>query len=382
MKSSYDIDKLESILLLNDNGDDGGDSLINNNPKVKIETNNIDASDLDNQQTVLFDLENFFLLKNNNKNEQDDDMSSRSLITKSKRSPDCSPPPPTTTKTDVTTNFSSIQLCYIEIPISSTDTLHSLSMKFGVSIINLKRINSLHNERDMFALKLFKVPIKPYSMLADEYKDKLKFADINLTRLNSIGRLDIDRDDYYKNDLQDKDASDYESDYADMGIVNESFLNEYTKTKDENNDVDIDLAEDPNSIKLSLLSNKISGESTLPKTSTTTATTKKKIKKDEAQNYFKKLDSNMKIFKENTNELVLNSIQDTPGTSESLIQIADLSYTVERGSFNNQRLNHLNNYNDSYKCISWRDLMGISCMIIILIPITYLIYHYYSKLGK
>ena len=41
------------------------------------------------------------------------------------------------------------QFAYIEIPITKDDTLLSLSVKFNCAIIDLKRLNSLQNDREM-----------------------------------------------------------------------------------------------------------------------------------------------------------------------------------------------------------------------------------------
>jgi hypothetical protein len=58
---------------------------------------------------------------------------------------------------------------YIDYALTSDETtLQSVSMKFAVPIQDLRRINCLQNDRDMFALKTLKIPIKPNSVLAEK----------------------------------------------------------------------------------------------------------------------------------------------------------------------------------------------------------------------
>ena len=80
------------------------------------------------------------------------------------------------------------QFIYIEQPVNKEDTLIVFSMKFNVTIPELKRINSLLNDRDIYALSAIKIPIKPNSIFFHQFHDQLKYGDINMTRLTN--RLD------------------------------------------------------------------------------------------------------------------------------------------------------------------------------------------------
>lgn len=48
-------------------------------------------------------------------------------------------------------------ITYIEIPIEKNDTLQGLSLKFSCKVIDIKRINNLTNDQDIYALNLCKI---------------------------------------------------------------------------------------------------------------------------------------------------------------------------------------------------------------------------------
>ena len=102
------------------------------------------------------------------------------------------------------------QFAYIEVNINTDDTLLSLSMKFNCTIPDLKRLNSLQNDRDMFALNSLKIPIKKHSSLAQKYENQLKYGDPNLSRLKENVILDtsLERETYRNSEEDDsEDAS-------------------------------------------------------------------------------------------------------------------------------------------------------------------------------
>lgn len=68
---------------------------------------------------------------------------------------------------------------------TKSETLHTISIKFGVSISDLKRFNSLQNDRDIYALKYLKIPIKPNSYQSELYASQLKYSETVLTRLTN-----------------------------------------------------------------------------------------------------------------------------------------------------------------------------------------------------
>ena len=103
------------------------------------------------------------------------------------------------------------QFAYIEVNIGQSDTLLALSMKFNCTIIDLKRLNSLQNDRDMYALNSLKIPIKKHSSLAQQYENQLKYGDVNFSRLNTNAIYDpsLERD-VYRNS-EDDDSEDTSS---------------------------------------------------------------------------------------------------------------------------------------------------------------------------
>jgi len=106
------------------------------------------------------------------------------------------------------------QFAYIEINVTEETTLLSLSMKFNCTITDLKRLNSLQNDRDMYALNTLKIPIKKHSALAHQYESQLKFADSNLSRLkeNLVVDNGVERE-VYKNSEED-DSEDQMSNFG------------------------------------------------------------------------------------------------------------------------------------------------------------------------
>lgn len=92
----------------------------------------------------------------------------------------------TTTTSFITPQPSSSSFIYIDYELDTqTDTLHTISMRFGVSIGDLKRLNSLQTDRDIYALKFIKIPIKPNSYQSELYAAQLKYSDTILTRLSN-----------------------------------------------------------------------------------------------------------------------------------------------------------------------------------------------------
>lgn len=102
---------------------------------------------------------------------------------------------------------------YIEIPITKDDTLLALSVKFNCSLIDLKRLNSLQNDREMYALNSFKIPIKKHSILAQEYEAQLKYGEINFSRLktNTVFDPNLEKDAYVNSEDTEDDSEEISS---------------------------------------------------------------------------------------------------------------------------------------------------------------------------
>ncbi|CAF0845296.1 unnamed protein product [Brachionus calyciflorus] len=238
------------------------------------------------------------------------------------------------------------QYMYIDYNLIEDETLHTISMKFGVSIADLKRINSLHNDRDIYALKAVKIPIKPNSYYSEKYSDQLKIADYPITRLNSSNLLTSNNSHLETNSVESEDDKSSEEFsplnedlefQAQFGIINDAFESE-------------------SSVKSPLLkeTNVINEKST----------TKPSKQTKEAKKFFKKLDNNLETLKNHKNELV-NVLQNEPG----LIQVASVSYSIETQS--NKRITKgLFNLNV-------RDILIIALIIVILLPLSIFFYRYW-----
>jgi len=243
---------------------------------------------------------------------------------------------------------------YIDYVLNSQDTLHSLSMKFAVNLSELKRINFLQNDRDIYALKTLKIPIKPYSYLAEQYADQLKYTDSNLTRLNT-NTLDFDYD------TQISSTADSENEFSDTGaqqaLENETYQIGYSENGEPlaetgffhvNDDKSPLLNEERNSRELN--SNK----------------TSKNKQYKEAKRYLKKMDNNLETLKNQNNELITNVTK-----KEQLIPILDASYSIE--NTNRSNFSKFSNLN-----LNVKDLLMFACLIIIIFPMVFYIYRFYE----
>lgn len=299
------------------------------------------------------------------------------------------------------------QFLYIEIPISPTDTLLALSMKFGVSIVDLKRMNSLLNDRDMYALKSFMVPIKPNSLLAQEYAGQLKYGDPNMSRLNIIGRLDLMRDDEIDEtrtaatEPTTDDSEDEQEVYnaanagfelvdlstpvdAEGTVMETRFMSGRSKPAAKkastsktallamaNDDADDYDADNYDKATTSLLAD--------PQSSTNyniekgLKHKKRQAQLKEAKKFFKKLDTNLETLKHQNLELqstvAPGGSSSSPLKMEQLIPISNISYTVDAN------LGHA--ASKKKRSIGLREIAIIACIMLILVPVVVLTYNFY-----
>ena len=70
-------------------------------------------------------------------------------------------------------------LTFIDLPIEKTDTLQGLSLKYGCTVSQIKRLNNLAVDRDLYALNTCKIPIKEYSVQSTLYEKDLQRVRIN-----------------------------------------------------------------------------------------------------------------------------------------------------------------------------------------------------------
>ncbi|CAB1313821.1 unnamed protein product [Coregonus sp. 'balchen'] len=73
-------------------------------------------------------------------------------------------------------------LMLLERDVLVGDNLNKLALQYGCKVADIKRVNNLIQEQDMFVLKSIKIPVKKHSLLA-EYTDFLKEVDHDIERL-------------------------------------------------------------------------------------------------------------------------------------------------------------------------------------------------------
>ncbi|XP_023954452.2 lysM and putative peptidoglycan-binding domain-containing protein 3 isoform X2 [Bicyclus anynana] len=56
---------------------------------------------------------------------------------------------------------------FIEAQVQEGDTLQAIALRFHCSISELKRINHIHKDNEIFARRTIKVPVTPYSVLTE-----------------------------------------------------------------------------------------------------------------------------------------------------------------------------------------------------------------------
>lgn len=228
------------------------------------------------------------------------------------------------------------QYLYIDYNLIEDETLHTISMKFGISIADLKRINNLQNDRDIYALKFLKIPIKPNSYYSEKYASQLKIADYPITRLNSNNLLSINLE---TNSLESEDDKSSE----DLNQAN----NPNDKEECENATTN---EADSTSLNIPLLNELGFDNEQSAKHSNQT----KKAKK-----YLKKFDHKIESLK-NHNDQLLNSVQD-----QNLIQVPNATYYREKSS----DLKTKGVFN-----LSSRDILIIAVVIVVLLPLSIFFY--------
>ncbi|XP_053742266.1 lysM and putative peptidoglycan-binding domain-containing protein 4 [Synchiropus splendidus] len=59
----------------------------------------------------------------------------------------------------------------LEKEVLDGDNLNNLALKYGCKVADLKRVNNLMHEQDLFALKSIKIPVQKHSFLMEEFLD-------------------------------------------------------------------------------------------------------------------------------------------------------------------------------------------------------------------
>lgn len=242
------------------------------------------------------------------------------------------------------------QFIYIEIPVNKDDNLVLISMKYGVTIPELKRINSLQNERDIYALSCIKIPIKPNSILFHQYESQLKYGDPNMTRLSNRLDSSMERelaDTRYENDDVD----------ADELVVDENLTSKLVNYENGQAIYETEFVEENDTT--ALLATSSAASSDQPQRNMTQT--------KEAKKFFQKLDNNLVSLK-NQNEQILKK---SSSNSEQLIPITNLAFSIENTASQSSITNRHSNF------FNTPDILLIAVFFMILLPIVIIIYRYY-----
>lgn len=228
------------------------------------------------------------------------------------------------------------QYLYIDYNLKEDETLHTISMKFAISIADLKRINNLQNDRDIYALKYLKIPIKPNSFYSEKYASQLKIADYPITRLNSNNILSINLETNSVESEDDKSSED---------------LNQANNQNDKD-ELEIAANDEINStsLKMPLLNEPgfVNEQSA-----------KQSNQARKAKKYLKNVDHKIESLK-NLNDQLLNSVQD-----QNLIQVPNATYYREKSSDLRAK---------GFFSLNVRDILVIAVVIVILLPLSIFFY--------
>ncbi|KAK1784865.1 hypothetical protein P4O66_018299 [Electrophorus voltai] len=59
------------------------------------------------------------------------------------------------------------ELLLLETPISQEDSLNKLALQYGCQVADIKRVNNLIKDQDLYALKSIKIPVKKHGLLTE-----------------------------------------------------------------------------------------------------------------------------------------------------------------------------------------------------------------------
>ena len=250
------------------------------------------------------------------------------------------------------------QFIYIDYQFDPVnDTLHTLSMRFGVAITELKRINSLQNERDIYALKTVKIPVKPNSIHTEKFSDQLKYTDQMPTRLSNSALLNLENE--FSTGASSNAANENSQD-EDVASSNggEDLVYIVDRGLDDNLIAETEFISDTTS----LLNSQAMSSLDLAVHDTRVKTKQSK----EAKKFLKKLDNSLASLKNQNNELLTNVTKN----SDQLLPIQTCSYIVER------RQNGTARTKKGLINMNVRDTLILACIVVVLVPLLFIIYRY------
>lgn len=253
---------------------------------------------------------------------------------------------------------------YIEVPITKDDTLLALSVKFNCTLIDLKRLNSLQNDREMYALNSFKIPIKKHSILAQEYETQLKYGEINFSRLktNTVSDPKLENDVYVN-------SEDTEDDNEEI-LSNKKFSLEREARPSNNSASRINLEEydKVDEYEFSEKSNLMNTGLGFEKFYDAKKNMNMKNKQSKDAKRFLKIKDKEVSSLIHKNDKIINNIKSSNINGEQLIPISNFSIESDRTRVN---------INSTY--FNVRDAILLACFIIIIIPLAIFIYRSYFE---
>lgn len=260
-----------------------------------------------------------------------------------------------TSYSDDITESSFSQLMYIDYNLNEDETLHTLSMKFGVSIPDLKRINSLQNDRDIYALKLVKIPIKANSIHSEKYANQLKYASSQISRLTINGLLNDNSE--ATNNISPESEDD-------------KSLEDFNTIAAFSQNGDVTQQSDFNATHQDYDSDKYKSTTSLLRDQGTelTKASKSNNQAKEAKRFFKKLDNNLESLKNQNNELVtvVKGAQDTD--VEQLVHLSNSEYSVEKRCSKKGK--------NGLFTPNVRDILVLACVVVVLLPLIIFVYRF------
>ncbi|KAG0727157.1 LysM and putative peptidoglycan-binding domain-containing protein 3 [Chionoecetes opilio] len=95
----------------------------------------------------------------------------------------------------------------VDRPIKHGETLTGLALKYRISVAELKRVNKIIQEKEFYALKTLKIPIKAHSSLAEvlqeeQCQDASASASISSTRAAVLGTKSVSSCSEYESDSE------------------------------------------------------------------------------------------------------------------------------------------------------------------------------------
>lgn len=258
-------------------------------------------------------------------------------------------------------------ITYIDVVIDQKiDTLQGLSLKYGCTVSEIKRLNNFVNDRDLYALSYCKIPIKEYSLNSEIYEKDIKRVHINdlywlnNKTLNDWSNLNNKNDDDDAIKIDTNEVYAMSSDNENENYSSALNMNVYHNNYDDYGDGD-SLSKKP-LLEHDVLTATTSKTFKKAQTTTNTTTAAQKTQTQEALLLLKNIDKDLETIRESTEQQQLNFDKNKP--TSSIFQSA----TRNQSSFQNEILKVDNSLCDL------KEVVIIGFIILIVIPLVVYIY--------